>query len=202
MHARFGTAGLSTAIAAMAAMAACGGSSQQLGFPGATDGGDSADTGSGAADSGAPGLFEDVGAQGDDGPSLTPSGPVTDFPTPIFDGTKVKPGTHINGIGSHSPGARELDTAIIQRSLLIADSREACLKEAGDIMMPLEAGEITEAHIHAELGEVVAGKASGRANDEQITLFKSNGLAIQDAATAKLVFDRAREKGVGTAFDL
>jgi ornithine cyclodeaminase/alanine dehydrogenase len=126
----------------------------------------------------------------------------TSSATPIFDGAKVKPGTHINGIGSHSPGARELDATIIRRSLLIADSREACLKEAGDIMIPLAAGEITEKHIHAELGEVVAGSATGRSNDDQITLFKSNGLAIQDAATAKLVFDKARERGVGTEFDL
>ncbi len=114
----------------------------------------------------------------------------------------MKPGTHINGIGSHSPGARELDTAIIRRSLLIADSREACLAEAGDIMIPFEAGEIGKDHIHAELGEVVAGKATGRTDDEQITLFKSNGLAIQDAATAKLVFDKACKLGVGTEFEL
>ena len=125
----------------------------------------------------------------------------TSSATPIFDGNNVKPGTHINGIGSHSPGARELDTAIIRRSLLIADSREACLAEAGDIMIPLEAGEIGEDRIHAELGELVAGKATGRTDDEQITLFKSNGLAIQDAATAKLVFDKACKLGVGTEFE-
>ena len=121
----------------------------------------------------------------------------TSSATPIFDGSQVKPGTHINGIGSHSPGARELDTNIIRRSLLIADSREACLKEAGDIMMPIEAGEITAEHIHAELGEVVAGTARGRASDDQITLFKSNGLAIQDVSVAARVFQLAQAQGVG-----
>ncbi len=121
---------------------------------------------------------------------------------PIFDGTAVKSGTHLNGIGSHSPGARELDSAIIKRSVLIADSREACLNEAGDVMIPISEGVITADHIHAELAEIVAGSKPGRTSEEQITLFKSNGLAIQDAATARLVYDRAREAGIGTEVDL
>jgi ornithine cyclodeaminase/alanine dehydrogenase len=122
--------------------------------------------------------------------------------TPLFDGAAVKPGTHINGIGSHSPGARELDTEIIKRSLLIADSREACLNEAGDVMIPISEGAITEDHIHAELAEIVAGKKGGRSSADQITLFKSNGLAIQDAATAKVAYDKAREMGIGTEVDI
>ncbi|MCK5772356.1 MAG: ornithine cyclodeaminase family protein [Thermoplasmata archaeon] len=126
----------------------------------------------------------------------------TSSPTPIFDGSKVKAGAHINGIGSHSPGARELDTQIIKRSLLIADSREACLNEAGDIMMPVEEGAITPDHIHADLGEIVVGSREARASPEQITLFKSNGLAIQDTATAKLVYDLAREEGIGKDVDI
>lgn len=122
--------------------------------------------------------------------------------TPLFDGNKIKPGTHINGIGSHSPNARELDSAIIKRSLLIADSREACLNEAGDIMIPIQEGVITPDHIYAELGEIVIKKKPGRTSDQQITLFKSNGLAIQDGAAAKLVFDKAVELGIGTLIDL
>jgi ornithine cyclodeaminase/alanine dehydrogenase len=121
----------------------------------------------------------------------------TSSATPIFNGAHVKPGTHINGIGSHSPKARELDTAIIQRSLLIADSREACLNEAGDIMLPIQAGAITPEHIYADLGEIVTGKKPARTSNDQITLFKSNGLAIQDAATARLVYEKAREAGLG-----
>jgi ornithine cyclodeaminase/alanine dehydrogenase-like protein (mu-crystallin family) len=117
--------------------------------------------------------------------------------TPLFDGSLVRPGTHINGIGSHSPNARELDTTIIQRSKVVADSLEACLKEAGDIMIPLQEGAISKSHIHAELGEIVLGRKPARANPQEITLFKSNGLAIQDAATAKLVYDRARHAGIG-----
>ena len=72
----------------------------------------------------------------------------TTSPEPIFDGSRVKAGTHINGIGSHSPGAREMDSEIVRRSLLIADSREACLHEAGDIMIPISEGVIGEDHDH------------------------------------------------------
>jgi alanine dehydrogenase len=116
---------------------------------------------------------------------------------PIFDGSKLQPGTHINGIGSHTPNARELDSSAVKKSLFVGDSREACFSEAGDIMIPLKDGEITVSHFYAELGEIITGKKKGRVNDEQITLFKSNGLAIQDAATAKLIYDKAVELGIG-----
>lgn len=121
----------------------------------------------------------------------------TSSTTPIFDGSKVRPGTHINGIGSHTPGARELDTTIIKRSKFIGDSREACFGEAGDILIPIREGAIGESHYYADLGEIITGKKPGRENAQEITLFKSNGLAVQDAATAKLVYERAREAGIG-----
>jgi len=121
----------------------------------------------------------------------------TSSPTPIFDGSKVKAGTHINGIGSHTPNARELDTALILRSKFIGDSREACFNEAGDIMIPLEAGEIQESHYYADIGEIVTARKEGRTSADEITIFKSNGLAVQDAATAKLVFDKAVKQGIG-----
>ncbi len=117
--------------------------------------------------------------------------------TPLFDGTLVRPGTHINGIGSHSPSARELDTAIIKKSKVVADSFEACLKEAGDIMIPMQEGAIPPTHMYAELGDIILGRKAGRSNNAEITLFKSNGLAIQDAATAKLVYDKAKQIGIG-----
>ncbi len=126
----------------------------------------------------------------------------TSSPTPVFDGDKVRPGTHLNGIGSHTPTTRELDTAILKRAKFIADSTEACLKEAGDLIIPIQEGAVTEAHIHAELGEIVTGSKSARENDEEITLFKSIGLAIQDVAAAKLVYDRARQAGIGIEIEL
>ncbi|NIP42276.1 MAG: ornithine cyclodeaminase family protein [candidate division Zixibacteria bacterium] len=121
---------------------------------------------------------------------------------PIFDGEKVREGTHLNGIGSHTPNARELDTAIIKKSKLIADSYDACLKEAGDIMIPIEEGAIDQNHMVAELGEVITGKKPSRENDSEITLFKSNGLAVQDVATAKLVYDKALKANVGNQVEL
>ena len=115
----------------------------------------------------------------------------TSSPTPLFDGNKVREGTHINNIGSHTPNARELDSAVIKRAKVIADSYEACLNEAGDIMIPIQEGVIDKSHMHAELGEIIIGKKPSRVDDKEITLFKSNGLAVQDAATAKLVYDKA-----------
>ncbi|MCU0373640.1 MAG: ornithine cyclodeaminase family protein [Ignavibacteria bacterium] len=81
---------------------------------------------------------------------------------PLFDGKLVKEGTHINGIGSHTPNARELDTEIIRRSLFVGDSREACFSEAGDIMIPVSEGAVSENHFYAELGEIITGKKKGR----------------------------------------
>ena len=126
----------------------------------------------------------------------------TSSPTPIFDGKKVKEGTHINGIGSHTPNARELDTEIVKRSKFIGDSREACFKEAGDMIMPVNEGAISESHFYAELGEILTGEKTGRENDTEITLFKSNGLAIQDAATAKLIYNKAIAAGIGVNIDI
>jgi len=126
----------------------------------------------------------------------------TSSATPLFDGSLVRPGAHINGIGSHAPNARELDTAIVQRSKFVADSKDACLSEAGDLMMPIDEGAITADHVHAELGELVLGRKPSRESGEEITLFKSVGLAIQDVATAKLVYDKAVEAGIGTTVEL
>jgi alanine dehydrogenase len=122
--------------------------------------------------------------------------------TPLFDGNKVREGTHINGIGSHTPGARELDTAVVKRSKFVGDSREACFKEAGDIIIPVNAGEITESHFYAELGEIITGQKEARTSDKEITVFKSNGLAIQDAATAKLVYEKALIAGIGIRVEI
>lgn len=121
----------------------------------------------------------------------------TSSATPLWDGKKLKPGTHINNIGSHSPGARELDTETVKRSKFVGDSREACFNEAGDIMIPISEGAVTKDHFYAELGDLITGKKQGRANDQEITVFKSNGLAIQDVATAKLIYDMAVAKGIG-----
>jgi alanine dehydrogenase len=126
----------------------------------------------------------------------------TSSTTPLFAGKEVREGTHVNGIGSHTPDARELDTELIRRAKLVGDSREACFREAGDIILPIREGVITESHFYAELGEIVTGKKAGRIAAREITVFKSNGLAVQDAAAAGLVYRKALAGGVGVQFEL
>jgi len=121
---------------------------------------------------------------------------------PLFDGGWLKPGTHVNNIGSHSPDARELDTTTVKRSKFVADLKEANLAEAGDILIPIAEGVVTEDHIYASLGEIVIGEKPGRENAEEITVFKSCGLAIQDVSTALAVYQAAREQGIGTEVEL
>ena len=117
---------------------------------------------------------------------------------PVFNGEWLRPGCHINGIGSHhGPGIRELDGATVKRSLVVADSKEACLKEAGDLIDPIAEGLISQDHIHAELGEIVIGKKKGRLREDDITLFKSVGLALEDVSTALRVFEHAKKRGIG-----
>ena len=119
---------------------------------------------------------------------------------PVFDGEWLTPGQHINAIGSHAPAARELDTAAIVRSRVFPDFAEACLVEAGDILIPMKEGAIGRDHLRGDLGEVIAGLKPGRERDEEITLFKSVGLAIQDVAAANFVYRRALARNVGVEF--
>ncbi|MCX8182709.1 MAG: ornithine cyclodeaminase family protein [Candidatus Methanomethyliaceae archaeon] len=121
---------------------------------------------------------------------------------PVFSGEWIAPGTHINGIGSHTPDARELDTETIRRSRVIVDSREACLEEAGDIIIPINEGAITVDHIKADLGEVVRGECDARTSDEEVTVFKSVGLALEDAVVALRAYIIARDKGLGKIIEL
>ncbi|MGE5603421.1 MAG: ornithine cyclodeaminase family protein [Nitrososphaerales archaeon] len=116
---------------------------------------------------------------------------------PLFDGQWLRPGVHINAIGSHSPNARELDTVTVERALVVVDQTSACLAEAGDLMIPIREGAFAESGIHAELGEVIIGARPGRTHDHQITLFKSVGLAIQDVAAAAAVYGKAQRTGRG-----
>ena len=121
---------------------------------------------------------------------------------PVFDGNWICEGSHINAIGSHRKNVRELDTTIVKRSKLVVDSKQACLTEAGDIMIPIEEGAITENHIYADLGEIIIGRKLPRVADSEITLFKSVGLAIQDASTASIAYKRAIEKQVGKVVEI
>ncbi len=119
---------------------------------------------------------------------------------PIINGDWVKPGTHINGIGSHAPQMRELDTLTVQKSRIVCDLTDACRAEAGDLIIPAEAGEWSWDKTAGDLGDVVQGKIQGRTRSDEITLFKSVGLAIQDLSSAKVVYDEAVKRGFGKQF--
>jgi alanine dehydrogenase len=117
--------------------------------------------------------------------------------TPVFDGKELKSGVHINAVGSFTPEMRELDVETVKKSLVVVDSREAALIEAGDLIVPIKSGEITSEWIHAELGELVTGAKPGRSDPHQITLFKSVGIAVQDAISAGQALTRAEKSGLG-----
>ncbi|MCP3904994.1 MAG: ornithine cyclodeaminase family protein [Planctomycetes bacterium] len=121
---------------------------------------------------------------------------------PIIDFDWLHPGCHINGVGSHAPHMRELDERTVCTARIIADQKEACLAESGDFIIPMKAGKWDASMIAGDLGDVVTGEVAGRTDAEEVTLFKSNGLAIQDLSTAYAVYLRAKERGVGMEIDL
>lgn len=120
---------------------------------------------------------------------------------PIVDGDWFGPGVHINSIGSHAPGMRELDTKTVQKSRVICDLVDACKAEAGDLIIPCNEGAWNFDQAAGSLGDVVLGNVPGRTSDDETTLFKSVGLAIQDLSVAKAVYDQAVKQGVGTEFE-
>jgi ornithine cyclodeaminase/alanine dehydrogenase-like protein (mu-crystallin family) len=126
---------------------------------------------------------------------------ITNAHEPVVNADWIKPGTHINGVGSHAPAMRELDTGTVQMSKIVCDLVDACKQEAGDFIIPVEAGDWSWDQVHASLGDVLIGKISGRENSEEITVFKSVGLAIQDMSTALHVYNKAVEMGVGIDFE-
>lgn len=121
---------------------------------------------------------------------------------PIIRREWLKPGAHVNAVGSHSPGARELDSDTVAAARVVVDSRDANLAECGDLIVPMNEGRITREHFCDEIGEVIAGQKPGRRSPDEITIYKSVGIAIEDVATANLVLRRAREAGVGTQVEL
>jgi ornithine cyclodeaminase/alanine dehydrogenase-like protein (mu-crystallin family) len=119
----------------------------------------------------------------------------TTSPTPLFDGNDLRPGTHVTGVGSFTPEMQEIDAITINRARVVVDQREAAMAEAGDIILG-------RATIDAEIGEIINGEKPGRENDDEITFFKSVGLAVQDAVTAAAVLAAAEKKGLGTVIDM
>ena len=121
---------------------------------------------------------------------------------PVFDDAHLKSGVHINGIGSYTPEMQEIPEKTVLRARIIVDSITASLEEAGDIIIPLRKGLINQSHIQGELGHVASGVLAIRESEEDITFFKSVGLAVQDMAVAKLALQRAEALRLGIDLDL
>jgi ornithine cyclodeaminase/alanine dehydrogenase-like protein (mu-crystallin family) len=121
---------------------------------------------------------------------------------PVFSDRLLKPGVHINAVGSYRPETREVPEETVARARVIVDSRTACLAEAGDLIQPIEAGLIDEEHVGTEIGEIAAGTRQGRTSEDQVTLFKSVGNAVQDLATASRALARAEQLGLGAEIPL
>jgi ornithine cyclodeaminase/alanine dehydrogenase-like protein (mu-crystallin family) len=121
---------------------------------------------------------------------------------PVVDGDWVSPGSHIISIGAYQSSMREMDPALLARARLIVDSRAGALTESGDVVQGIREGWFNEPHIAGELGEVVAGLTQGRTSADQITVFKSLGMAVEDLAAAGLALSRAKELGKGTEIAL
>lgn len=122
---------------------------------------------------------------------------ITNATQPVFEGRWLAPGTTVLAAGSNRSFAREIDTETVLRSRLItADSVEQAKMESGDLIKPVEEGKLSWENVH-ELSLVVAGKMPGRTGPDEINLFKSNGLALEDVVTADLVYTKAKERGIG-----
>ena len=120
---------------------------------------------------------------------------------PVFDDKDIKAGTHISAVGSYTPEMQEVPAETLQRAKIFVDSRSASLEEAGDLIQPIRAGLFDETHICAELGEVILGELPGRQTPEEITYFKSVGIAVQDAMAARVALTNARKMNIGTEVD-
>lgn len=120
---------------------------------------------------------------------------------PVFDDADLKPGAHISAIGSYTPEMQEVPATSVARALVVVDSRSATLAETGDLLRPMQDGLFGEEHIHAELGEILLKRKPGRGSSEQITYFKSVGVAVQDAMAAQLALLNARSQNLGVKVD-
>ncbi|HDI60896.1 MAG TPA: ornithine cyclodeaminase [Desulfobacteraceae bacterium] len=115
--------------------------------------------------------------------------------TPVFDGNDLRPGAHVTAVGSFMPDVQEIDADTVKRAYVVADSRSMALAEAGDLIIP-------RAVVEAEIGEIINGVRPGRRSDDQITLFKTVGVAVQDVVAAAAVLARAEAEGIGTVVEL
>ncbi|MBW3590524.1 MAG: ornithine cyclodeaminase family protein [Actinobacteria bacterium] len=126
---------------------------------------------------------------------------VTSSREPLLMACDIRPGTHINAVGADGPGKQELDPALLKQARVVVDEMHQAVA-GGEINVAVASGDFAESDVAATLGEVITGASPGRTSDEQITIFDSTGLAIQDIAVAILAYERAGEQGTGSAIGL
>jgi ornithine cyclodeaminase/alanine dehydrogenase-like protein (mu-crystallin family) len=126
----------------------------------------------------------------------------TSSPKPVFNDANIKRGAHINGVGSYRSDMAEIPFETIKRAKVVVDQKEGCLAEAGDLTQPIQQGLYKADDIHGELGEIVTEKVMGRATQEDVTVFKSVGIAVQDLVTADLALRLAEKSGIGQKITL
>ncbi len=126
---------------------------------------------------------------------------VTNAHEPILDGDWIKPGTHCSIIGAHYPKRREIDTKTLLKGRVIVDDYDQAFNEKGEILIPLEAGEITRDHVKACIGEVITGAVPGRTSDDEITMFLSGGTALEYMGVSAMLHEKAVAAGIGQVLD-
>ncbi|MCD2204364.1 ornithine cyclodeaminase family protein [Halobacterium sp. KA-6] len=122
----------------------------------------------------------------------------TNASEPVFDSADLADGVHVTAMGQYHPEKHELDAETIERAVYVPDLRDRVTQDAGSFIHALEEGVVTEDHVHAELGDVVAGNAPGRVSADDVTVFDSGGTGIETAAAAYMLYERASERGLGT----
>ena len=127
---------------------------------------------------------------------------VTNSREPVFDGNLLEAGIHLSVVGSSIPDQREVDVTTLRRSKVVVEYLDQALKEAGDLVIPIKEGVYSADDVYAEISQVVSGEVPARVSEDEITLFKFNGIAIEDIACALKAYQRAVDHGVGVEFNL
>ena len=122
--------------------------------------------------------------------------------SPVFEDGSIKPGVHLNGVGSYTPAMQEIPAQTVHRAYVFVDSISAVWEEAGDLIIPLRNGLFDRSHVRGEIGELACGQIQGRAGRQDITFFKSVGVAVQDMAVARIILAEAQSRGLGQEISL
>ena len=120
---------------------------------------------------------------------------------PVFDSADLADGAHVTAMGQYHPEKHELDAETVERAVYVPDLRDRVTQDAGSFLHALDEGVVTEDHVHAELGDVIAGNAPGRESDDDVTVFDSGGTGIETAAAAHMLYERARDRNRGTEIE-